>query len=168
MVEAWYYNTTDRSDGRYPHQYTPNRPVPLSLLAKMGIQISRIDVSLPNYMVHMDEICTERAYKHRDEITISKELLPNYEHLISMFFTEHMHPDEEIRFVVEGSGFFDVRSPNDVWIRIKAAPSDLIVLPAGLYHRFTLDASNYIKCVRVFKEVRARYRQHAAFTLEAN
>jgi cupin superfamily acireductone dioxygenase involved in methionine salvage len=37
-------------------------------------------------------------------ISISKDKLPGYEQKIKMFFEEHIHSDEEIRYILEGSG----------------------------------------------------------------
>ena len=68
-------------------------------------------------------------------------------------FTRNMHEDEEIRFVLDGSGIFNLREhgENEEWIRVHVTPGDLLVVLAGIHHRFTLDEGNRTKAMRLPK-----------------
>ena len=50
-----------------------------------------------------------------------------------------------------GRGRLSIEHPTDKWIRCAVDTGDLLVLPAGIYHRFTLDEKNVIKAMRLFK-----------------
>jgi 1,2-dihydroxy-3-keto-5-methylthiopentene dioxygenase len=107
-------------------------------LSKLGVLYYRItDVE------GVDKLASERDYKNRDEITVSPEKMGAvYEEKVKMFFNEHLHEDEEIRYILDGNGYFDVRSEGDEWLRIQLEKFDLLILPSGVYHRFTTDEQN--------------------------
>jgi 1,2-dihydroxy-3-keto-5-methylthiopentene dioxygenase len=46
-----------------------------------------------------------------------------------------------------------IRDKNERWIRIFLEKGDLYILPAGVYHRFSPSDLNYIKAVRLFKDL---------------
>lgn len=88
-------------------------------------------------------MAADRAYKNRDEVTISPEAMGEiYEEKVKNFFHEHLHEDEEIRYILDGAGYFDCRSEGDEWVRIRLEKGDLMIMPAGIYHRFTTDEKN--------------------------
>jgi 1,2-dihydroxy-3-keto-5-methylthiopentene dioxygenase len=139
-MKAYYYDNLP-GDQREPHD--SGRAVPASYLSSLGVlyrhcpSVSAVDV-----------LAAERAYKNRDEITVSPDKMGAvYEDKVKMFFNEHLHEDEEIRYILDGHGYFDVRSEGDEWVRIRLEKDDLLVLPAGIYHRFTTDEGNVSFCL---------------------
>jgi 1,2-dihydroxy-3-keto-5-methylthiopentene dioxygenase len=85
-------------------------------------------ITWPSLESSVDKLAAERSYKNRDVITVSPEKMGEvYEEKVKMFFNEHLHEDEEIRYIRDGTGFFDVRSEGDEWVRIQLEKDDLIV-----------------------------------------
>lgn len=81
----------------------------------------------------VDQLARDRRYKNRDVITVSPEKMGDiYEEKVKSFFHEHLHEDEEIRYIRDGAGFFDVRSEGDEWVRIQLEKDDLIVCISGM------------------------------------
>ncbi|KAK9759757.1 1,2-dihydroxy-3-keto-5-methylthiopentene dioxygenase [Basidiobolus ranarum] len=148
-MRAYYYNDS-QEDPREAHELNPSVPVTLDELKETGVLYWRLDGEEGGQQ--LEKIAEEREYKNRDIVTIAPGKLPNYEEKIKTFFEEHLHEDEEIRYILEGSGYFDIRDPNDKWIRIAMEAGDMIVLPAGIYHRFCSDTKNFIVAMRLFKE----------------
>mmetsp|Transcript_862 Transcript_862/g.1285 ORF Transcript_862/g.1285 Transcript_862/m.1285 type:complete len:181 (+) Transcript_862:51-593(+) len=148
-IEAWYMDDSD-ADQREAHRKSPNEPCDIQTLTKLGVLSWELDADNHETDPVLAEIRKERNYSYLDIISVSKATLPNYEEKIRSFYHEHLHTDEEIRYLLDGSGYFDVRDSQDRWIRIAMKKGDMIVLPAGIYHRFTLDSNNYTKAMRLF------------------
>ncbi|CAB4392347.1 putative ARD/ARD family protein [Rhizophagus irregularis] len=147
-MRAYFHDNVD-SDPKEPHEHLTS--VTPEELKNLGVLYWHFDGD--DYLEKVNGIAKERNYKNRDEITVSKEALgDSYESKLKIFFQEHLHEDEEIRYILDGSGYFDVRDLLDRWIRIAIVKGDLIVLPAGIYHRFIVDTNDYLKALRLFKE----------------
>ncbi|KAJ6903525.1 hypothetical protein NC651_020876 [Populus alba x Populus x berolinensis] len=149
VIQAWYMDDSDE-DQRLPHHREPKEFVSLDQLAELGVLSWKLDADNHETDAELKKIREERGYSYVDLIEVCPEKLPNYEEKIKNFFEEHLHTDEEIRYCLGGSGYFDVRDHNDHWIRVWVKKGGMIVLPAGIYHRFTLDTDNYIKAMRLF------------------
>jgi 1,2-dihydroxy-3-keto-5-methylthiopentene dioxygenase len=112
----------------------------LHILRELGVMYWFIPLDSAETSTEMlDQIKSERGYVNEDQIEVSEAKMgAQYKQKLEIFYSEHSHDDEEIRLVLEGEGYFDVRDSADMWIRIHVTRGDLIVLPKGIYHRFTV------------------------------
>ena len=116
-----------------------------------GIFYRQVGLDAERYQATLDDLRQHRGYVTQDEVALSEQT-PSFEAICAKFAGEHLHEDDEVRFVLEGEGIFDIRSNDDRWMRVVVEPGDLIVVPKGKYHRFTLTERKQIRCVRLFKD----------------
>ena len=130
---------------------TPNTSAPISTadLNAAGVLYERL--SLEDYQGSLERLKAERGYVTQDIVELHPET-PNLQAVCDKFKDEHLHRDDEVRFVLAGEGIFDIRAKDGRWMRVQVEPGDLIVVPADLYHRFFLTERQQIRCVRLFKD----------------
>jgi len=116
-------------------------------LREFGVVHERIPVSAR--AAELARIKEQHGYRDEDEVSLSVDT-PNLEAICAKFDKEHYHTLDEVRFVVDGEGIFDVRDKKDRWVRIHVDKGDLIIIPANTYHRFFLTDTKNIRCVRLF------------------
>jgi 1,2-dihydroxy-3-keto-5-methylthiopentene dioxygenase len=104
-----------------------------------------------NYRQELDEFKVMRGYVAEDVVELNPQT-PGYQELCEKFLREHSHADDEVRFVLEGEGLFDIRSTADRWLRVLVEKGDLIVVPQGRHHRFMLTQLESIRTIRLFKD----------------
>lgn len=126
-------------------------PCTVDDLAAAGALYERLPVDPVAYQPPLDRLKAERGYVEQDIIELSPAT-PNLEGLCAKFIDEHLHTDDEVRYVLEGEGIFDLRSTADRWMRVTVEQGDLLVVPANLHHRFMLTERKQIRCVRLFKD----------------
>lgn len=126
-------------------------PVDDQQLAAVGVLAETLPIDPAGHQQRLDELMHERGYGTQDEVQLSPDM-ENLDVICAKFIDEHLHEDDEVRFVLEGAGIFDIRSQDDVWMRLEVGPGDLIIVPKDLHHRFMLGEDKHIRCVRLFKD----------------
>jgi 1,2-dihydroxy-3-keto-5-methylthiopentene dioxygenase len=137
MKAHWLDSNTDR--------------IAVDELVEEGIAYQQLITAPGAYRSAVDELKTSRGYIEEDIVELSPAT-PNLDAICAKFVDEHHHDEDEVRFVLEGEGIFDIRSNDDRWMRVVVQRGDLIVVPAGRHHRFMLTDAKQIRCVRLFRD----------------
>jgi len=162
--EAWYMvPDAEVANQKCENRLSPNQPVDVAAMRALGLCYWKMDADTYTYPVksipwdpneaddpRLKALRDDRGYSYADVLTIHPDFLPGFDTHVKNFFTEHIHDGEEIRYILGGSGFFDVRDPQDNWVRVHVKKGDLMTLPEGIYHRFTCDETDYIHAMRLF------------------
>ena len=106
---------------------------------------------LAAFKEEVETLKAEGGYVAAD-IVVLWEKTPDLETLLGKFSREHHHGEDEVRFVVDGHGIFTIRGRSGRCFELTVGPGDLITVPAGTRHWFTLAEDRRIKCIRLFQD----------------
>ena len=130
-------------------------------LAGLGIDYERWDLSrvaadasaedvLAAYSVEIDELKRRGGYRTADIIDVHPET-PGLDNLLARFDKEHTHDEDEVRFILAGRGIFFLHLGGGV-VSVEVGPGDLLRVPRGATHWFTLCEDRRIRAIRWFQD----------------
>lgn len=125
--------------------------IDLETLRTEGVLAQRLSTDPAAYQMNLDDLMSHRGYVTQDEVRLSPTT-ENLDGILAKFKDEHLHTEDEVRFILSGEGVFDIRSRDDRWMHVEVAAGDLIVVPERRYHRFFLTDKQSIHAVRLFKD----------------
>lgn len=102
------------------------------------------------YKHEIQKISTLKGYQSADLVSLTPKT-PKLDEIVAKFKREHHHLEDEVRFTVEGEGFFVIKGRDGDFLEFKSEASDLIVIPAKRRHYFTLTPRQHIRTIRLFK-----------------
>ena len=91
------------------------------------------------------------GYQTQDVIALRPDH-PQLDELLARFDKEHIHTEDEVRFTVAGRGVFTIRGKDEELYDIEVHPGDLLAVPEGTKHYFTLCEDRHIQCIRLFTD----------------
>lgn len=107
---------------------------------------------LETFATEVERLKSDRGYVSADVIGLSPQT-PNLDAILAKFDKEHQHSEDEVRFVVDGRGVFTIHSDIDGAVfDVEVHPGDLLMVPEGTWHWFTLCEDRAITCIRMFSD----------------
>ena len=130
-------------------------------LAALGIDYERWDLSrvpadstadqvLAAYAVEIDAMKRRGGYVTADVIDVTPAT-PNLDAMLARFDKEHTHSEDEVRFILAGGGIFFLHLAGKV-VSVEVGPGDMLRVPRGTTHWFTLCPEHRIRAIRWFQQ----------------
>jgi len=108
------------------------------------------DEVLAAYGDEIDEMKRRGGYVTADVIDVSPET-PGLDVMLARFDKEHTHSEDEVRFILAGRGIFFLNIQGRV-ASVEVGPGDMLRVPRGTTHWFTLCEDRRIRAIRWFQD----------------
>jgi 1,2-dihydroxy-3-keto-5-methylthiopentene dioxygenase len=130
-------------------------------LAALGIDYERwnldrvhadasADDVLAAYSHEIEEMKRRGGYVTADVIDVNPST-PNLDVMLAKFDKEHTHDEDEVRFILAGRGIFFLNIAGQV-ASVEVGPGDMLRVPRGTTHWFTLCEDRRIRAIRWFQD----------------
>jgi len=106
---------------------------------------------LAAYSREIDKLKARGGYVTADVINVTAQT-PGLDAMLAKFSREHLHDEDEVRFIVHGHGVFHVHPQNSPVVAIEVEAGDLIRVPRGTWHWFDLCSDRQIRAIRLFQD----------------
>jgi 1,2-dihydroxy-3-keto-5-methylthiopentene dioxygenase len=132
-----------------------------SQLAALGIDYERwnldrvgpdasADEVISAYADEIEEVKRRGGYVTADVIDVNPAS-PNLETMLAKFDKEHTHDEDEVRFILAGRGIFFLHLGDKI-ASVEVGPGDMLRVPRGTTHWFTLCEDRRIRAIRWFQQ----------------
>lgn len=111
---------------------------------------SSAEAVLSAYSDEIEDMKRRGGYVTADVIDVHPET-PNLEAMLAKFDKEHTHSEDEVRFILAGRGIFFLALEQGV-VSVEVGPGDMLRVPCGTRHWFTLCADRRIRAIRWFQD----------------
>jgi 1,2-dihydroxy-3-keto-5-methylthiopentene dioxygenase len=130
-------------------------------LARFGIDYERWSLDrvgadgsaegvLKAYESEIAEMKRRGGYVTADVIDVDPTT-PNLDAMLAKFDKEHTHREDEVRFILAGRGIFFLNIQGKV-VSVEVGPGDMLRVPKGTTHWFTLCEDRRIRAIRWFQD----------------
>lgn len=110
---------------------------------------SSADAVLAAYAEEIEAMKQRGGYVTADVIDVNPAT-PNLDAMLARFDKEHTHDEDEVRFILAGRGIFFLHIGGRV-ASVEVGPGDMLRVPRGTTHWFTLCEDRRIRAIRWFQ-----------------
>jgi len=131
------------------HWPAPSAPRAKELLEQQKLNDTEKEELLGYVQNRFEELKKEHGYQTRDMVVIHEDI-PGLAEMLGKFDKIHTHSDDEVRYILNGQGYFGFVEPDGKQFLLEVSGGDYINVPANTEHWFEMRGCNRCKAVRYF------------------